>query len=264
MPALTFTADHTTGQLTIPAHGMLTGDGAAGVIAAGGALPAGGALTEAGSYWVIRVDADHLKLATSNADALAGTAVSFSDNGSGTMFLLVNLPFRVPRIAAPLTQIRHEDFNAEWGSMVRGGRAPFRRNIPLTPTFIDTTSTWAQNGSGIKSTSTTGTTIGGSYIDCPYDLGDQILGIEVWRRSDGTGGAKECQLVLSAGGANIIATITTDSIASGATTHAMLVVPASIAVGHAMAEGESLRFSFVGKTNTGYIIDLAQLVVMRS
>ena len=66
MPALTITAaDHTTGQLTITAHGLTTGDGAAGLIAAGGALPAGGALVEGSDYWIIRQDADRVRLASS-------------------------------------------------------------------------------------------------------------------------------------------------------------------------------------------------------
>jgi hypothetical protein len=261
MPAMIFTADSTTDKLAITAHGLLTGDGAAGVISAGGTLAGG--LAEDVNYWIIRDDADHVRLATSNANAMAGTAIDITSNGGGSQLLMINLPFRVPRIAAPLTQIRHEDFNAEWGSMVRGGRAPFRRNIPLNLTFVDTTSTWVQMGNGIKSTSTAGTTIGGSYSDVPYEVGDQILGIEVWRRSDGTAGTKEASLVLAAAGSFIIATISTDSIASGATTRAKLVVPANADILHTMAAGEKLQFLYVGKTNTGYIIDCAQLVVMR-
>lgn len=163
-----------------------------------------------------------------------------------------------------MTQVFSEDINATFDAFTGASHPPLRRNIPLLPTFIDTTNTWAQTGSGMKSTSTTGFTIGASYIDCPFEAGDQILGLEVWRKSDGTAGSKEAQLFLAAAaGSFLIATISTDSIASGATTRAKLVVPASIDVLHTMAAGESLRFHFLGKTNTGYIIDAANLVVMR-
>ena len=49
----------------------------------GGALPA--TWTAATNYWIIRVDANTIKLASSQANALAGTAIANpSDNGTGT------------------------------------------------------------------------------------------------------------------------------------------------------------------------------------
>jgi hypothetical protein len=118
MPALTISScDHTTGQLTITAHGLNTGDGPAGLLDVGGILPA--TLSPASDFWIIRRDANTISLADSNAHAMAGTAVSFSDNGSGTMSLLIGLPYRVPRIAAKLTQVFSDDFNASWNSTVQ-------------------------------------------------------------------------------------------------------------------------------------------------
>jgi hypothetical protein len=93
MPALTITAvDNATDQLTSVGHGLLTGAGPAAVRNIDGALPAPlAALTD---YWVIRVDADTVKLAASSADALAGTPINLTTNGTGTQILEVGLPYR--------------------------------------------------------------------------------------------------------------------------------------------------------------------------
>jgi plastocyanin len=78
--------DHATGTVTVPAHGRDTGSGPV-TLTTTGTLPAG--LTPATSYWLIRVDADTLRLATSKADATAGTAVTFTDNGTGRHALVL-------------------------------------------------------------------------------------------------------------------------------------------------------------------------------
>ena len=81
--ALIFTLrgiDHTTDTLIVPAHGRDTGTGPV-TLTTRGTLPTG--LTLATNYWLIRVDADTLKLAVSEANAIAGAAVAFSDNGTG-------------------------------------------------------------------------------------------------------------------------------------------------------------------------------------
>lgn len=95
MPALTFTADNTTDQLTITGHGLTTGDGAALVRnTSGGTLPGGlAAVTE---YWIVRIDANTIKLATSAANALATTPVTvdITSNGSGTNILEIGIPYR--------------------------------------------------------------------------------------------------------------------------------------------------------------------------
>jgi hypothetical protein len=79
---------------TLTAHGLITGNGPIRVyttVAAG--LPAG--VSEAGGdanalrsieYWVIKVDANTIKITTSFANAIAGTgAVNLTDVGSGTL-----------------------------------------------------------------------------------------------------------------------------------------------------------------------------------
>ena len=116
MGSFTFTANATTNQLTITAHGLTTGDGPAAVRNIGGALPS--PLVPVTDVFIIRDDADHLKLATSNANALAGTFIDLTTAGSGTNILEIGLPYRVPRIAAAGGQIKSADMNATWASLV--------------------------------------------------------------------------------------------------------------------------------------------------
>ncbi len=65
-------------------HNLQTGDGPIRVYvsSAAGALPA--PLVNSTDYWVIRFDNDTIRLATSKANALAGTRVNITNNGSGT------------------------------------------------------------------------------------------------------------------------------------------------------------------------------------
>lgn len=77
-----FTADNTTEIFTKAAHTLLTGDGPFQVSNSGGLLPAG--LVAVTDYWVIKIDADTFYLASSLANALAGTHLSISTNGTGT------------------------------------------------------------------------------------------------------------------------------------------------------------------------------------
>jgi len=80
-----FTAEADTELFTAVAHGLLTGDGPIRVANGGGALPAG--LAAATDYWVIKVDADNFKLATTLGNAVAGTALAITTDGTGTQTL---------------------------------------------------------------------------------------------------------------------------------------------------------------------------------
>jgi len=75
----TFTAA-TTDVCTATAHGLLTGDQVQ--VASATTLPAG--LSAATYYYVIKLTADTFKLASSLANAVAGTAVDITDTGTGT------------------------------------------------------------------------------------------------------------------------------------------------------------------------------------
>jgi hypothetical protein len=70
----------TTDVITKTSHGFATGD--ALIFKAGTAAPTG--LTDGTTYWFIKVDANSFKLAASQADAYAGTAVDISAVGTGT------------------------------------------------------------------------------------------------------------------------------------------------------------------------------------
>lgn len=56
----------------------------------GGALPTG--LVAATDYWLIRQGATSAKIATSLANAVAGTAIAWTDNGTGTTTMTVQIP----------------------------------------------------------------------------------------------------------------------------------------------------------------------------
>lgn len=81
----TYSVSASTDQLTKAGHGLQTGDGPVRTANSGGALPGGLAATV--DYWVIAVDVDHLRLATSFANAIAGVAVDVTSNGSGLQVL---------------------------------------------------------------------------------------------------------------------------------------------------------------------------------
>jgi hypothetical protein len=95
----TFTATNATETFTKNAHGFQTGDGPYQLTNAGGALPTG--LAPLTDYFVIRVDANTFRLATSRANAFANTYVLIADDGTGVHTITPNaatspaLPFTV-------------------------------------------------------------------------------------------------------------------------------------------------------------------------
>ena len=85
----TFTVTVANDRLRIPGHGFNTGDGPFYVSAVPGPGPVGtpavpGGLTEWREYFVIRVSANEIRLATSVANANAGTQVDLTSDGAGT------------------------------------------------------------------------------------------------------------------------------------------------------------------------------------
>jgi hypothetical protein len=76
-----FTAANGTEIFTAVAHGLLTGDGPLRVENTGGALPAG--LASDTDYYAILITADTFYLATSRANALFGTHLAITTNGTG-------------------------------------------------------------------------------------------------------------------------------------------------------------------------------------
>lgn len=75
------TVDFGNNELDLTSHAYKHGDGPL-VIASATTLPAG--LSATVQYWAIYINANTIKFATSRANALAGTAVAFTDAGTGT------------------------------------------------------------------------------------------------------------------------------------------------------------------------------------
>lgn len=102
-------ASSTADTFTSTAHGMATGD--SGYISSAGTLPTGVAINTL--YWVIVVDANTFKLATTRADALAGTAIDLTSNGSGTHTLTrTGNDVLVDRIVAALNGVASKNYTA--------------------------------------------------------------------------------------------------------------------------------------------------------
>lgn len=119
MPAaLTISAVNAgTDQLTVTAHGQVTGNGPAAVfVGAGGVIPGG--LAPVTDYWLVVVDANTVKLATSSANALANVTIDITSTGTLPLQLLIGLPYRVPMTAAPGAQIKSANDNSTWGALV--------------------------------------------------------------------------------------------------------------------------------------------------
>ncbi len=68
-------------EIDLPNHGFATGN--AVVYRAGGGTPIGG-LVDGQTYYVIAVDPNHIQLASTSANATAGTAIAISSTGSTT------------------------------------------------------------------------------------------------------------------------------------------------------------------------------------
>lgn len=110
--ALTISAvNPTNDELTIAGHGLNTGDGAAAIYTPdGGTIPGG--LAEVTDYFAIVIDANTLKLASSSANALAGTAIDITSAGSGTLLLLLGIPYRRATTYAAKSQVKSVDLDA--------------------------------------------------------------------------------------------------------------------------------------------------------
>jgi hypothetical protein len=117
MPSLTISNVNTgSNQLTITGHGLVTGDGPAAVRdVTGQGLPA--PLVALTDYWVIRADANLIRLATSLANALAGTAIDITTAPVGTRKLEIGIPYRRARTYAALAQVKSVDLNAVQDSL---------------------------------------------------------------------------------------------------------------------------------------------------
>lgn len=88
LQATTFTADNTTDIITHAAYDIASFSRVR--LTTTTTLPAG--LSLATDYWTVRQSATTSKLAASFADAIAGTTIDFTTNGTGTHTVTVGLP----------------------------------------------------------------------------------------------------------------------------------------------------------------------------
>ncbi len=111
-PKLITTIDHTSNLFTVVGHGMVTGNS---VVLTGGTAPAGLTLaisyalplTRANitEYFLIKISNDTFKLATTHYNAMAGTAIDFTDNGSGDSTI------SVVKLGGGANWYLHDDFS---------------------------------------------------------------------------------------------------------------------------------------------------------
>lgn len=142
MAVLTISAvDAGTDELTITAHGLSTGDGAAAIYTPDAGMIPGG-LAAITDYWVIVVDANTIKLASSSANALANTAIDITSTGSGTLKLLLGLPYRRATTYAAKSQVKSADLDtfqdvltAIWNLFTGQAQSIFGDFVPTHGTY---------------------------------------------------------------------------------------------------------------------------------
>lgn len=138
MPSFDFTAAAATDKLTKVAHGLLSGDGPCVPLVAGG-VAAG--LSWLNDYWAIKIDNDNIKLAASQADALAGVPVAVDVTADIAGTLGIGLPYRrkhtyVPKAASvPGSTVYSADLNAMQDMINRGSFGPTQFVFPASAFF---------------------------------------------------------------------------------------------------------------------------------
>ncbi len=123
--------------VSITSHGMATG--LKGQLTSTGTLPAGLAL--ATDYYIIVVDANTVQFATSLADAVAGTAVDITDEGSGVhTFTSTSLAGVIVKLQASNDGTNYEDLSGSTvtisaaGTKIWNHPEPFYRYVKVVHT----------------------------------------------------------------------------------------------------------------------------------
>ena len=230
--------DHTTGQATITGHGRATGDGPAALFSANGPAPTG--LTQLADLWLIVIDANTVKFADSSAHALAGTALTFSDNGNAVASykLLYGIPFRRARTYVPRSvsvagaEVKSADLNGmmdaqqtSHGPWVHGAASWFGISGATITVPTDTSASARVDLA----------TSGKAY--CP--LPEAVPGLTI--------GSIDCNVSSVAGGTAIITvnlmrqkvdlSVNAEVVATGSASDTGGIIPLSVAANHAVAAG---------------------------
>lgn len=178
MPSFPFTAASATDQLTITGHGLVTGAGPGTTLVPGGSF---GGLTDTADYYAIVIDANTIKLATSNANALAGTpVVDVTANVSGIFG--IGLPYRRARTYSALSQVKSADLNAIQDTL-RYGRHGKRTKTIAGAAFVQASGTTHDYTSGGELRGTPVNALGSLGLN----VGDRILEVRVYLKDSATG-----------------------------------------------------------------------------
>ena len=148
-----------------------------------------------------------------------------------------------------------------------------RRWVSLTPFYNDASNTWqtAPPATNASTGSIKSTTIGGVTASLwlpPWEVGDEILGLEIWKSGDGSSGTKAITAGLfftsSAGisGPNIC-NATSTTVAGGSIPAPALFAP-TVNQTHVMQAGEQLFLSISNQTTVGFVITSMFLVYRRT
>lgn len=202
---ITYTPDQATDQLAITGHGFFSGDGPARV-ATVGTLPAG--LSASTDYWLIRQDANTLRLATTRALAIATTPdVTFTTNGTGTQQLSISLPFRAPRTYAAGSQLFSADLAAIFQSF-GDGQVASRPTIIGAASGLGANTDWVANNVQFGAIRATVAGPGNFAIPIALGFGDVLTKVDVrCQHSVATAGAIQVVLYSSDTGSSTTATL---------------------------------------------------------
>jgi hypothetical protein len=272
MPALTISAvDNTTDQITITAHGLNTGDGPAAIFAASasGVLPA--PLAAVTDYWIIKVDANTIKLATSAANANGNVPINITTNGTLPLSLLVGLPYRRARTYTAGSQVFSADLDSMQDDLIAlwnllSGQAqsiwsqvnlavPLKHGLRtlVLPVSIGTTPQNGQNFTNLAAGSVVGS--GGPLLwvmPIPLDVGKRILAVRA-RIVDSTG-PTTIRMALKNTAGTVVATVT--SLGNGTQQDlALNGLTATVADDH--VHGYYLNFDSTAGTLVTSILDVA-------
>lgn len=174
---ITYTPDQATDQLGITAHGFFSGDGPARLLTSG-TVPAG--LSTGVDYWLLRQDANNVKLATTRANAITGIAdATFTTNGTGTQQLAIGLPFRSPTTYAPGGQVFSADLNAFIQMVVDGEAASRPQIIGAASGYPAVATDWSANVVQVGAVRSTVASPSAWVIPIPLGLGDILTKVDI-------------------------------------------------------------------------------------
>ncbi len=181
----TFTADNTVDTIIHTAHGLQSGDGPVRTSNSGGALPGG--LAAATDYWFIRIDANTGKLATSRANALVGTTINLTTDGTGTQTLQHQTGTTRANDASISRNLTVDGLitvavNQDMQVSGTGGYKHGDVVLPIYPTFADGTTPSLNASHNFVSASGSGTFL----YEIPALIGRRIKSLVFYVAGDGT------------------------------------------------------------------------------